>query len=346
MIGVDAPLYLGVDAGGTFTRCALIDASGVIIGRGTAGAANHYTTPPSAVRASVREAIAAALGEGPTRGSAASAPRERVRVIAIGWSGLEEPGAEADAREFVGNVVNAELALIDSDVMAAHVGAFAGAPGVLVTAGTGSIALAVDARGARTRVGGWGHRFGDEGSAAWIGTEGVRAALHGVDGRGPVTTLWEALLAYTHIGAAQGQPEAATVRRVTAWLYEPSRHLNDIAGFAQVVDRIARLGDATAIEVLDRAGIELARHVERASAAVADIDPLPVAGSGGVWSGSDRVSEACRTAVATRLPSRTLAWRDPVADAAVGAAWMAMRADGRPIPYGMRTPTEESVRRR
>ncbi len=345
MIDVDAPLYLGVDAGGTFTRSALIDGSGAVIGRGTAGAANHRTTPPGAVRASVREAIVAALSEASTTGGDAPTPTVRVRAIAIGWSGLEEPGAEADARAFVGDVVDAELALVDSDVMAAHVGAFAGAPGVLVTAGTGSIALAVDARDVRTRVGGWGHRFGDEGSAAWIGTEGVRTALQGVDGRGPPTGLWEALLAYARIDAASGSHDAATVRSVTAWLYETSRHLNDIAGFAQVVDRVARLGDAAAIEVLERAGLELAHHVIRASAAVADLDPLPVAGAGGVWSGSERAREACRAAVAARLPSRSLAWRDPVADAATGAAWMAMRADGHTIPAGARTPGEASARR-
>lgn len=322
------PLYLGVDAGGTFTRSALLDAHGTVLARGAAGAANHRTTARSEARAAVRTAIAEALTRLATPGQA---PIARVRAVAIGWSGLEEPGTEAEARAIVGDAVAADLVVLDSDVMAAHVGAFAGGPGALVSAGTGSIALAVDADGGRTRVGGWGHRFGDEGSAAWIGTEGIRAALRGLDGRDPATALWVALRAHAAIEASPPD-DAATMQRVTAWLYDPARHLNDVADFARAVDHAAELGDAAAIAVLERAGAELAHHVERASRALATLEPLPVAGAGGVWTGSARVREACRAAVAARLVARAVHWQAPLADAAVGAAWMAIRADGRGVP--------------
>jgi glucosamine kinase len=62
-----------------------------------------------------------------------------------------------------------------SDVEAAYHGALGEEPGVLVLAGTGSIALGRDARGRRRRAGGLGPLLGDEGSAFWMGREWLRA---------------------------------------------------------------------------------------------------------------------------------------------------------------------------
>ncbi|HET8578027.1 MAG TPA: BadF/BadG/BcrA/BcrD ATPase family protein [Methylomirabilota bacterium] len=63
-----------------------------------------------------------------------------------------------------------------SDVEAAYHGALGARPGVLLLAGTGSIALGRDARGRWARAGGLGPLLGDEGSAFWIGREWLRAA--------------------------------------------------------------------------------------------------------------------------------------------------------------------------
>jgi N-acetylglucosamine kinase-like BadF-type ATPase len=66
-----------------------------------------------------------------------------------------------------------------SDAEAAYLGALGAGPGVLLLAGTGSMALGRDARGRGARAGGWGPLLGDEGSAFWIGREWLRAAMHG-----------------------------------------------------------------------------------------------------------------------------------------------------------------------
>ena len=62
-----------------------------------------------------------------------------------------------------------------SDVEAAFRGALGDAAGVLVLAGTGSIALGRDARGRWARAGGLGPLVGDEGSAFWIGRRWIKA---------------------------------------------------------------------------------------------------------------------------------------------------------------------------
>ena len=327
--------YLGIDAGGTFTRSALLDARGRVLARGAAGGANHHTSDAAAVRASVREAIRAALGARHHE-AAAAAPTDgcRVAAVGIGWSGLEVPGDEEDARAIVGDSVDAPVMVIDSDVVAAHLGAFTGGPGVLVAAGTGSIALGVDADGHRVRVGGWGHRYGDEGSAAWIATEGIRAALHAADGRGPATALWQALLA--HAGLVTDPPGSfkTTAHALTAWLYHPSRHLNDVATFAPRLHAAAIAGDAVATAVLRRAGVELARQVAAVVQRLGPPAAVAVAGTGGVWEQAAAVREGCREALAQLLVDVDVRWVAATADPAVGAAYMAVLADGHALPDG------------
>ena len=324
----ELPYSLGIDAGGTRTRCVLVGPDGAIVARGAAGAANHRTSGEgaavAAVRASVREVLRAAGHDtgGPVR----------LQAVGLGWSGLESPGDPERARTIVGPVIEAARYVLDSDVVAAHVGAHRGGPGVLVEAGTGSIVLGVTQDGTRTRVGGWGHRFGDEGGGAWIATEGIRAALRSIDGRGPTTRLWSALRSHCGVPPrggdedvlSLGAPESERIaRRVTDWLYAPDRHLAEIAAFSELVHACARDGDPVAEAVLERAGVELARMAGPAVTAVARTlaDAVPIVGVGGVWDGSETVRAACRAKLRELGPEAK--WREPAVDPAVGAAWMA-----------------------
>lgn len=139
-----------------------------------------------------------------------------------------------------------------NDVALAHLGAFGGGAGVLLLAGTGSMAWARGPAG-EARVGGWGDAFGDEGSAHWIGREALALASRIMDGREPkhpafASALCEALGAAGPFGPlawlmAQGAPRAA------------------VAGVAQVVDAIASRphGDETvhARKLLGHAGKQL-----------------------------------------------------------------------------------------
>ncbi|HEX3103600.1 MAG TPA: BadF/BadG/BcrA/BcrD ATPase family protein, partial [Terriglobales bacterium] len=59
--------------------------------------------------------------------------------------------------------------------------AFGSGPGVMLIAGTGSIALGRNESGATARAGGWGYPISDEGSGQWIGAESVRASLQARD---------------------------------------------------------------------------------------------------------------------------------------------------------------------
>src|SRR2546426_12051867 len=62
--------------------------------------------------------------------------------------------------------------------------AFGRGPGVVVIAGTGSIAYGRNAAGQTARAGGWGFAISDEGSGYWIGRAAVASAMRSLDEEG------------------------------------------------------------------------------------------------------------------------------------------------------------------
>jgi glucosamine kinase len=85
------------------------------------------------------------------------------------WTPAERRAAAAALRGLARRV------RVISDVEAARDGALGAAPGILLLAGTGSIALGRDGRGRLARAGGLGPLLGDEGSAFWIGRRWLAA---------------------------------------------------------------------------------------------------------------------------------------------------------------------------
>ena len=92
--------------------------------------------------------------------------------------------------------------VVSSDGEIALHGAFGGGPGVLLIAGTGSVAYGRGPDGRMDRCGGWGMFVGDEGSGYALGRAALAAALRSVDGREAETRLLPA-----HPGPAEaGRP--------------------------------------------------------------------------------------------------------------------------------------------
>lgn len=157
-----------------------------------------------------------------------------------------------------------------NDVALAHLGAFGGGEGVLLLAGTGSMAWARGPEG-EARVGGWGDAFGDEGSAHWIGREALALASRVLDGRtlvdpAPATggrdgsgrirdpsgpeTFVEALRA--RLG-----PDAAGSFGPLAWLMARGGSRSAMAQVARHVDALAEEGHQGARDILHQAALML-----------------------------------------------------------------------------------------
>jgi glucosamine kinase len=223
-------VVLGIDGGGTKTEAVVVDAQGRVRWRGRGEGLDPNAGPEWEPRLA-----ALAVEAGP---------------VAQAVLGLPCHGeiAEITARQ---NRAAAQLfgsgVLVENDVALAFEGALAGADGVLVLAGTGSMAWARGPSGTH-RVGGWGDLFGDEGSAYWIGREALGRISRELDGREAGTGFAGALLGRMGI-AAEG---------LSAWAYAPSPRAR-IAGLAAEVSALAQAGDAVAQGLMQAAGVELGR---------------------------------------------------------------------------------------
>jgi N-acetylglucosamine kinase-like BadF-type ATPase len=188
-----------------------------------------------------------------------------------------------------------------SDVELAHRAAFAGGPGILVLAGTGSIALARDRRGRGQRAGGWGPLLGDDGSGFWIG----RSALRDPSLR---SRLRLDLLAWAH--AEHGA--------------------RDIASLAPRILRLART-DPAARRISDAAAEHLADLAAQSCRGLRFSGPAPVAWWGGLFQDptfQDRFRRALRRLARRRSLSRA-APQPPLLTAETAAA--ILRPPSKPI---------------
>jgi N-acetylglucosamine kinase-like BadF-type ATPase len=232
--------FLGVDGGQSSTTALIGDDTGRVLGVGRGGPCNHVGASEGRTRFidAVQSSLRAACLQ------AGLPPGVRFRSACLGFS-----GGPADKASMLDELLLSDQTLVTDDAVIALAGATAGEPGIVVIAGTGSIALGRNA-GARTaRAGGWGYLFGDEGGAFWIARQALRAALRLEEGWGVPTSLRARLLDYT----GRRNINDLMHRCYTAEFPRPR-----VASLSTLVNHAAEDGDPTAVEILDTAARELA----------------------------------------------------------------------------------------
>ncbi|MCX5477734.1 N-acetylglucosamine kinase [Kaistia geumhonensis] len=291
------PLVLGIDGGGSKTLIALADREGTIVATSGGSGINPMDRPdwraaldgmlaPYAARLSDIGAVVAGL---PAYGELPPLSAEQEAAIAAFFGRKPQ------------RVVN--------DVEAAHIGAFAGGPGVLILSGTGSMAWARDAAGHSLRVGGFGEAIGDEGSAHWIGIEAIARASRAMDGRIDAPDFLAAFLA--HLGLDPASPQDGLI----AWRASVEHARSEIAALARLVDTLAASGEPTALSIIDAAAEHLAAHVAAARRRIGD-PALPWSTAGGTFA-----SRLLRERTAARIGSEPVPPRlPPIGGALYGAA--------------------------
>lgn len=240
--------FLGVDGGQSSTTALIADETGRVLGVGRAGPCNH------AAGSEGREKFVRALTE-----SLSNASREAGLDVVPRLAGacLGLSGGPTDKEALVSQILTSEKTIVTHDAAIALAGALAGQPGVIVIAGTGSIAFGRDSAGRTARAGGWGYVFGDEGGGFHIVRQALRAALRLEEGWGGATSLRAVLL------AATGTHDA---NELLHRFYTPDFPRPRVAALAKLVDRAADEGDATAREILfqtAQALVEIAAAVRR-----------------------------------------------------------------------------------
>ena len=164
----------------------------------------------------------------------------------------------------------------DNDMLCGWAGSLAGADGINVIAGTGSMTYGRRA-GAGARVGGWGELFGDEGSGYWIGIRALRAFSKMSDGRAERGPLYEVLCRDLALDA--------DIDLVALVLHQWRGARQQIAALAPAVREAALAGDRCAQAILAAAAGELTDLVDatRRRLGFSPAEIVPVSYSGGIF---------------------------------------------------------------
>lgn len=297
-------IFLGIDGGGTKTDCVIGDVS-VTLGRFTAGTSKIHRVGREAATNSLRAAIQGAM-------YAAKCSPEQVQHSCVGISGASQPEVREWLQVTMEELVAGGLTIVGDNVIA-HESAFKGGAGVLVIAGTGSIAYGRNERGDTARSGGWGPVISDEGSGDWVGRAATAACLRALD-MGTNTAMMGRILKSWGVTTRED-----IIRIVNS--YPPP---NFAALFPQVL-AAADGGDMVARDVLTRAGSELA---QLARIVIRKLWPgdttVRVAGSGGVIRNSSQIRQVLQNAIRAERPNAV--WDDTVIDPTLGALYLARHA--------------------
>lgn len=247
---------VGIDAGGSRTRVLSLDDRGAEGARREGPAAAVDPREPTATVRVLEDLLRRMEADGELElpagalcAGVAGAGRAEVReelASALGGSGL--------ARR-VRVLTDGEVALAD---------AHGDGPGLLLVAGTGSVAWGRNGRGVVGRAGGWGPLLGDEGSGHAVARAALRRVTRAADGREEPSELGPRIL--ERLGL-DGTGE------LVAWVADASRA--EVAALAPHVVEMADAGVPPAAEVVDEAVEELTTAVEAVRRELAPWDAPP-----------------------------------------------------------------------
>ena len=125
----------------------------------------------------------------------------QIDAVCAGPSGGDSKPIRRSMLAWMRKAIPARAHLMTTDAAVALSAALDESAGIIVIAGTGSIAFGRDREAGVIRVGGWGNQFDDAGSGYDIGRKAVLAALRAYDGRGKATGLTQALCAELHLAS-------------------------------------------------------------------------------------------------------------------------------------------------
>lgn len=292
--------FLGVDAGGSHTTVVVADPAGNVLVR--------VDGPASAIRPGMGPKSAAIIAD-----TARRAATQAGAALPAVWMGVGAAGAGRDVErgeleEALLDVGIAERVQVISDGEAALRSAFGREPGMLISAGTGSIAYARDPSGRLHRAGGYGWQLGDEGGGYWVGRRALGAVGAQRDGRGEGSTLGSRLL------GALGLRDFDDLVRWAA-----NATPGQVAGLAPHVVNAAREGERVAQSIITDGAAALGDLVRVLLNRFPNSGPVPLATGGGLL----RAESPLLLALRSNLSGDPVALAHRTVDPALGALSLA-----------------------
>lgn len=302
-------LALGIDGGGTQTRCLVIDETGQVIGYAASGASKPDAVDAAVGHAHLHEAILKA---------AHTCGLEAIDSVFIGMGGVVSTTDERVVRTMLtGLDFKASIPIgIDHDIRIALAGGTAGQPGIALIVGTGSSCYGRNAAGESWRSGGWGYIIDDGGSGFYLGQQALAAVVRAHDGRGDPTSLTAPILEALRL---------SDILTLMHRIYYPTLDYSSIARLAPIVVHTAET-DTVARSIVERGCEELALMVETTARKLHFTETFPVGLVGGLVESSQWYRQVVEAAIRRKLPEAEITL--PLTPPVVGAALLALQQLG------------------
>ncbi len=238
--------FIGVDGGGSKTKCILTDENFKILAAAKGGASNPLIVGPEKSARLIHSLISEVI------------KKSGVKIVGAAVIGLAGAGRKKNAADVkralnrieTGGEFSVKKIIITSDVTIFAEGALSGKSGALIIAGTGSIVVGIDKKGNFYRAGGYGKLIGDEGSGYSIGKKGLNAVAKYFDGRLPNSILIKMMM-----------KKFAVPDRDSLILKVYSEKIK-AASVAPLIIDAAQKGDKTARKILDEELNELILKID------------------------------------------------------------------------------------
>ncbi|NOG98446.1 MAG: hypothetical protein HND52_10850 [Ignavibacteriae bacterium] len=298
--------YIGLDGGGTKTKCLITDDKLNVLHQCSGGPSNFLIIGTEEVSNTIYNLINQCI-------DAVNCDAGEIEAVVIGTTGAgRRTDAEKLENDFMSFVKSKSMKLnnfkVESDARIALEGAFSGNPGAILIAGTGSIMFGKDRNGNVHRVGGFGRFIGDEGSGYVIGRRGLTAAAKDFDGRGLKTKLTSLL------------NEKFNISDSPSLITEVYKNKFDIASAAPLVTEAAEKGDEICENILNDEAEELILHI-RAMAKLLKEDETKLCLIGSTLTTENYYSKLFHSKVKKYLPNVTI--QSAEHEPAIGAILMA-----------------------
>lgn len=263
---------IGVDCGGTKTEAVAYHAeTGACLYTATTGFGNVVVDYQKGL-SHIKEAIEKIYLQ---------LPKDNCIEVTLGVAGIDSGGLREKVAADLSDKHTRIILLNDGQL--AHYAILKGRDGITVTAGTGSVILGLE-QNVWYRVGGWGHLFGDEGSAYWIAKEAISKSLEDSDNNRLQSDLTNYLFEFFQVD---------TVMDLVKKLYKLSK--GEVASATESVAKAADNGVAEAIEILEDAGEKLGFSVKQMIQKMevpTTKTPIPLGLNGGVVEKNEYVKQA------------------------------------------------------
>ncbi|MDO9575766.1 MAG: BadF/BadG/BcrA/BcrD ATPase family protein [bacterium] len=230
---------IGVDGGGTKTKAILANDRGEVLGEKEIGQSNYQIIGRENFKKTIIGLINDLIKD-------SRIEKGKISKVSLGLAGVGRENEKKDVQNILRDA--GFYSIVENDAVIALIGALGGKSGVVIIAGTGSIALGKNESNEIARAGGWGYILGDEGSGFYIGKNALIYALKEYDGRGKKTILTEMIKQNLKI---------SNTEEVIPMVYSGKLTRAGIADLAKLVFKAARTGDKIANVILDKAGNEL-----------------------------------------------------------------------------------------